>query len=100
VGAVVVTVMIVWTFARIWRSYREHRWLAVPAAVLFGLLWIQLTLGAFTIWTEKSPVITTAHVATGALVLGTSVLLTLRAFAAVRKKPAAAAYTLGEAAWR
>jgi cytochrome c oxidase assembly protein subunit 15 len=99
-GAILVTVMIVWTFTRIWRSYRQHKVLAVPAVVLFGLLWIQLTLGAFTIWTEKSPVITTAHVATGALVLGTSFLLTLRAFAAVRRRPVETAYTLGEAAWR
>jgi cytochrome c oxidase assembly protein subunit 15 len=99
-GAVLVTIMIVWTFVRVWRTYRDQSTLVFPAAFMFGLLWIQLTLGAFTIWTEKSPVITTAHVATGALVLGTSILLTLRAFVMVRKDPAAATYSLQEAAWR
>jgi heme A synthase len=40
----------------------------------------QITLGALTIWTQKAIVITTAHVATGALILGTSLVLTLRAY--------------------
>src|SRR5574339_579345 len=39
---------------------------------MFGLLWVHLILGAFTIWTEKAPLIATAHVAVGALILGTS----------------------------
>jgi heme A synthase len=47
------------------------------------LLVIQVTLGALTVWTAKAVIPTTAHVATGALVLGTSLLLTLRAFAMV-----------------
>jgi len=38
----------------------------------------QLTFGAFTVWTQKEVLITTAHVATGALILGTSLLLVLR----------------------
>ena len=47
------------------------------------LLGIQLTLGALTVWTAKAVTPTTAHVATGALVLGTSFLLTLRAYAMI-----------------
>ena len=81
VGAILVTAMILWTVSRLWRSHREDRLLLLPAAVMLGLLCVQLTLGAFTIWTEKSPIIASAHVATGALILGTSFLLTLRAFA-------------------
>ncbi|HYR43861.1 MAG TPA: hypothetical protein VER98_12610 [Terriglobia bacterium] len=46
-----------------------------------GLVTIQLTLGALTVWTAKGIIPTTAHVVTGALVLGTSFLLTLRAYA-------------------
>jgi cytochrome c oxidase assembly protein subunit 15 len=88
-GAVLVTAAIVWTFVRMLRDHREEALLIRPALVLFGLLFFQLTLGAFTIWTEKSPLITTAHVATGALILGTSFLLTLRTYTIVR-----------EAAWR
>jgi len=47
------------------------------------LVLAQLSLGAITVWTAKSVVPTTAHVLTGALVLGTSFLLTLRAYAMV-----------------
>jgi hypothetical protein len=41
----------------------------------------QVTLGAFVIWSSMDPVINTAHVVNGALVLGTSLVLTLRSFA-------------------
>jgi cytochrome c oxidase assembly protein subunit 15 len=79
-GALLVVGMILWTFTRMYGRHRETALLLLPAAVLMVLACVQLTLGAFTIWTEKSPVITTAHVATGALILGTSFLLTLRAY--------------------
>ena len=45
---------------------------------------MQITLGAFVIWSRKDPVINTAHVVNGALVLGTSLVLTLRAFSGSR----------------
>jgi cytochrome c oxidase assembly protein subunit 15 len=80
-GALIVAAMIVWTFSRIVRSYSDFKLLLRPAATLLVLLGIQLTLGALTVWTAKAVAPTTAHVATGALVLGTSLLLTLRAFA-------------------
>ena len=41
---------------------------------------MQITLGAFVIWSGKDAVINTAHVVNGALVLATSLLLTLRTF--------------------
>jgi cytochrome c oxidase assembly protein subunit 15 len=82
-GAVIVTAMIVWTFGRIARSYSDHRLLYRPALTMLILVCIQLTLGALTVWTAKAVTPTTAHVATGALVLGTSLLLTLRAYAMV-----------------
>ena len=82
-GAVIVVAMILWTFARIARSYSDHRLLFRPALAMLILACTQITLGALTVWTAKAVIPTTAHVATGALVLGTSVLLTLRAFAMV-----------------
>jgi cytochrome c oxidase assembly protein subunit 15 len=100
VGALVVASMIVWTALRIWKSYRQHGALAAPAAIMFMLVCIQLTLGAFTVWTQKSVWITTAHVATGALVLGSSLLLTLRAYAMVRDRQPALVYSFKEATWR
>ena len=83
VGAVIVTAMIVWTFSRISRSYSDHRLLFRPALVMMVLVAIQLVLGATTVWTAKAVFPTTVHVLTGALVLGTSFLLTLRAYAMV-----------------
>lgn len=43
------------------------------------LIGLQIGLGAITIWTHKVPVITSLHVATGAAVLGFSMLFVLRA---------------------
>jgi cytochrome c oxidase assembly protein subunit 15 len=82
-GAVIVATMIVWTFFRIVRSYSEHSLLLRPALVMLGLVAVQLTLGALTVWTAKAVLPTTAHVLTGALILGTSFLLTLRAYVMV-----------------
>jgi heme a synthase len=81
VGALLVAWMVVWTFTRIARGYAQSRLLFRPASMLLILLAIQISLGALTVWTAKAVVPTTAHVATGALVLGTSLLLTLRTFA-------------------
>ena len=48
-----------------------------PAALLVLLVAVQVTLGAFVILSGKQPVINTAHVANRALVLVTSLALTL-----------------------
>ena len=82
-GAVIVTAMIIWTFSRIARAYSDHSLLFRPALIMLILVGIQLTLGALTVWTAKAVFPTTAHVLTGALVLATSFLLTLRAYAMV-----------------
>ena len=82
-GALMVTVMITWTLIRILSGYRSHRRLVKPVLIMALLLCVQLTLGAFTIWTEKGEVVTTFHVVTGATILGVSVLLTLQAFAMI-----------------
>src|SRR5438093_8122837 len=81
VGAVVVSTLIVWTFNRIARSYSDHFLLFKPAVAMFTLVIVQLVLGALTVWTKKAVIPTTAHVLTGALVLASSFLLTLRAYA-------------------
>jgi len=80
VGALIVTALVIWTVARIIRNYRDEKKLFRPALLLICALVTQLTLGAFTIWTQKAVMITTAHVATGALILGTSLFLALRAY--------------------
>ena len=81
VGAVVVTTMVAWTFIRVARLYAGYSLLFRPAVTLVVLLGVQLALGAMTVWTTKSIIPTTAHVLAGALVLGTSFLLTVRSYA-------------------
>lgn len=79
VGALLVSASIVWTVVRIFRKHREEAMLFSPALLLTGAVILQITLGALTIWTQKAVTPTTMHVATGALILGISVVLALRA---------------------
>ena len=60
-----------------------HRFVLFTACckAMLILVTVQLTLGAITVLTAKAVIPTTAHVLTGALVLGTSFLLTLRSYA-------------------
>ena len=51
-----------------------------PASFLLAVVAAQITLGAFVVLTGKNEIVNTLHVATGAVVLGTSLFLTLRAF--------------------
>jgi len=78
--AVVVTAMVLWTVARVLRNHREVGALRRPALGLFLLLVVQICLGAITIWSGRSVIPTTSHVAVGAAVLATSLTLALRAF--------------------
>jgi heme A synthase len=79
-GAVGVTVCIAWTLSRVIRHHRAEAMLLRPAIGIAGLLLLELTLGALTIWTERAVLPTTGHVAVGAAILATSFLLTLRSY--------------------
>ncbi len=59
------------------------------ASGLMLLVAVQVTLGAFTVWSGKNPVITSLHVATGASILAVSLLLAL-----VSHRPVAADPTI------
>jgi heme a synthase len=80
IGALIVALAILATSAHVFYHHNRRRELTRPAFVLLFLLSMQITLGAYVIWSEKDAVINTAHVVNGAMVLGTSLLLTLRAF--------------------
>jgi cytochrome c oxidase assembly protein subunit 15 len=80
VGALLVTAGVLATAGHVWYHHGGRRELVRPAALLVFLVLLQGTLGAFVIWTGLQPVVNTAHVVNGALVLGTSLVLTLRAF--------------------
>lgn len=95
VGALVVSIAVIWLAARILGRHRDDGWLARPALLLLGLLAIQITLGAFTIWTVKAPVPTSLHVVTGAALLATSLVTTLRTWRRFSLPAAAPAAALG-----
>lgn len=61
-----------------WRTLRPLTWrdpLAKLAAVWWGLIIVQATLGALTVWWNKPADIATAHVLVGALSLATGTML-------------------------
>jgi cytochrome c oxidase assembly protein subunit 15 len=79
VGALIATILIAATTAHVFYHHRTRRELVRPSMLLVALLAVQITLGALTILTAKHYVINSFHVVTGALVLATSLTLTLRA---------------------
>jgi cytochrome c oxidase assembly protein subunit 15 len=81
VGALTVTLAILATTSHVFYHHRGRRDLVRPAFLLLLFLSMQVTLGAFVVWSGMDPVINTAHVVNGALVLGTAVVLSLRSFA-------------------
>ena len=80
VGALLVAILIVTNAAHVFKTFRTEPKMREPALVLLVLLLVQLFLGALTVWTGKGVEVATAHVATGALLLGVSVVLSVRAY--------------------
>jgi heme a synthase len=77
-GALVVTCAILMAFAHLRANHRGRRELLRPASLLVALVAVQVTLGAFTVLSQRNPWINSFHVVGGALVLTTSLVLTLR----------------------
>ena len=80
VGALLVTGAIVTTFAYVRSHHRSRRELTRPASLLIALVTVQFTLGALTVLSQRNPWINSFHVVGGALVLTTSLVLTLRSW--------------------
>jgi cytochrome c oxidase assembly protein subunit 15 len=78
-GAVAVASVVLATTWLVLARDGDRRELVRPALLLAALVCIQVTLGAFVIWTGRQFVINSVHVATGAAVLATSLVLSLRA---------------------
>jgi cytochrome c oxidase assembly protein subunit 15 len=79
VGAIIVTTLILVTAGRVFRRHWTSPELRRPSMLLLVLLPIQITLGAITVLANKPYVINSLHVVTGASILVTSLVLTLRA---------------------
>ena len=78
VGALVVTLAIFATTTSIWSRARDRREFTRPAGLLLALVATQVTLGALTVLSGRDPWINSFHVVCGAMVLATSLVLTLR----------------------
>jgi heme a synthase len=90
-GAVVVSVAILWLLPAMRRSASAG--VRRIYDLLVGLLVLQITLGAFTVWTLKHALTTSMHVTTGAAMLAVAVMVVLgthtrRAVDAVQVGPA------------
>jgi cytochrome c oxidase assembly protein subunit 15 len=80
VGAVVVLGLALATAARVLVVHRGDPRRLRPTVWLLVLVGIQLSLGASIIWSRKSVLPTTAHVALGAAILAVSLVLALRSY--------------------
>jgi cytochrome c oxidase assembly protein subunit 15 len=80
VGALLVTLSLAALFIHVRSDYRDRRELMRPAALIVALVALQVTLGALTVLSRRDPWINSFHVVCGALVLTTSLVITLRAW--------------------
>ena len=80
VGALLVTLAILTLFAHVRSRYRDRPELMRPAALIVALVAVQVTLGALTVLSRRDPWINSFHVVCGAMVLTTSLVLTLRSW--------------------
>ena len=78
VGALLVAAAVLATAGRVWSHHRRRGAFARPAALIVGLVIVQITLGALTVLSRLNIAVNSAHVVCGALVLATSLVLTLR----------------------
>ncbi|MBI3586084.1 MAG: COX15/CtaA family protein [Ignavibacteriales bacterium] len=75
--AFVVLTMVLWTSFRLRKSSQTSKRLSRFSLLLISLVVVQVTLGALTVLSRKEVDVTTAHVATGALLLVVCVVMTL-----------------------
>jgi heme a synthase len=80
VTAVIVSMAVATTSIYIWRRHRDRPELTRPATLLAFLLKVQMTLGGMTVLSGRDVSINSLHVVCGALVLTTSLVITLRSW--------------------
>jgi cytochrome c oxidase assembly protein subunit 15 len=80
VGALLVSAAIVALFAYLRSRHRDRQELTRPAMLMLVLVAVQVTLGALTVLSQRNPWINSLHVVGGALVLTTSLVMTLRSW--------------------
>jgi heme a synthase len=80
VGALLVSAFVMAAAGHVLYHHVGRPELRRPSLLVLLLLAIQITLGALTVLSGKHYIINSLHVVTGAMVLGTSLVLTLRAY--------------------
>lgn len=70
---------------RIFRFHRDSKALVRLGSLLVGLVGVQITLGAFTVWSVRGLIPTSLHVMNGALVLATAFSISLWVLRLTRK---------------
>lgn len=78
VGAAIVALLILAVSGHVFFHHGRRAELRRPAMLVLVLLVLQITLGALTVLSQKHFIINSLHVVNGALVLVTSLVLTLR----------------------
>ncbi len=78
-GAGIVSVLILAMVGHVFYHHGRRGELRRPSILLLALLAVQITLGAFNVWSGLHFVINSLHVVTGGSVLVTTVAITLRA---------------------
>lgn len=80
VGALMVTLAVAATAGHILYHHRHRTELTRPAVAILFLVAVQVTLGALTVLSGRDVWINSVHLVCGALVLATSVVITLRSW--------------------
>jgi cytochrome c oxidase assembly protein subunit 15 len=79
VGALVVATAVATLLVRVERHHRDVAALRRPIRLAAALVLLQILLGGLTIWTSRAVVPTTTHLVVGAGILGSCLVLALRA---------------------
>jgi len=79
-GALLVSASVVAVVTHVLWWHRAQSSLRRPALSMVVLVLVQVTLGAFVVITGLQPIVNTAHLVNGALLLATSVVLSLRSY--------------------
>ena len=88
VGALIVAGLVLATAGHVWFHHRSIGLFTRPALLALALVVVQISLGGLTVLSRRAVSINTAHVAVGALLLATSLVMTLRSWR-VRFAPSA-----------
>ncbi|HSE43509.1 MAG TPA: COX15/CtaA family protein, partial [Acidobacteriota bacterium] len=79
-GAVAIFIWSIVTVRFVFKNYRESKFFVRPAILLITLVFLQIAVGGWTVLSKTAIPVATAHVAIGALILATSIVLYIRSY--------------------